>query len=160
MSRSTALAAGGSRRADRLARVAERVLRQLSDPRLALGLLLLAGAWNAVAAAFPFGAGLLATPLYLVLLAMILCAGVASVAVRLPAAWREWRRPAPLGEGVDVLVAVLPIATPVDECERAALVAAVRGAGYRVAEQRTGAGWSLAGTRRGWSRLAGQLSHL
>ena len=62
MSRSTAVAAGGGTRADRLARAAERLLRLAADPRLALALLLLAGAWNAAAAALPSGAALLATP--------------------------------------------------------------------------------------------------
>ena len=68
MSRSTALAASGGRRADRLAQAAQRLLRVAADARLALGLLLLAGAWNAVAAAIPSGACLLSTPPYLLLL--------------------------------------------------------------------------------------------
>ena len=160
MSRSTALAATGGRRADRLARAAERVLRTAADFRLAIGLLLLAGAWNAAAAALPSGAWLLATPPYLLLLALILCAGVASVAVRMPAAWREWRRPAELAEGSEMLVAEIPFATSLDEAQRAATVAAVRAAGYRVAERGRSGRWAVAGTRRGWSRLVGQLSHL
>ena len=160
MSRSTALAATGGRRADRLARAAERVLRIGADPRLALGLLLLAGLWNAAAAALPSGAWLLATPPYLVLLALILCAGVASVGVRMPAAWREWRRPAEVAEGSEMLVAEIPVATPLAEGQRAAMVAAARAAGYRVAERGRSGRWAVAGTRRGWSRLVGQLSHL
>ena len=84
MSRSTALAASGGRRADRLAQAAQRLLRLAADTRVALGLLLLAGAWNAAAAAMPSGASLLATPPYVVLLGLILCSGMASVAVRLP----------------------------------------------------------------------------
>ena len=160
MSRSTAVAASGGRRADRLAHAAQRLLRLAADARLALGLLLLAGAWNAAAAALPPDAGLLAAPPYLVLLGLILCAGMASVAVRLTAAWGEWRRPAPLSEGAEVLVATIPVDRAPDADSRAALAAAARGAGYRVVERGHDDRWSLAGTRRGWSRLAGQLSHL
>jgi len=164
MSRSTALAAGG-RRADRVARTAERLLRTAADPRLALGLLLLAGAWNALAAALPSGAGLLATPPYLFLLGIILCSGVASVAVRLPVAWREWRQPGVLAEGADLLAAELPLAGEplsgaLDRDARARLAQTARAAGYRVVERGSGQRWSLSGTRRGWSRLAGQGSHL
>jgi len=159
MSRSTALAAGG-RRGDRVARAAERMLRIAADPRLALALLLLAGGWNAAAAALPSGAWLLATPPYLVLLGVILCSGVASVAVRLPVAWREWRQPAALAEGSEVLTAELPLAGSLDPDGWARLVLEVRGAGYRVVESGSDERWSLSGTRRGWSRLAGQLSHL
>jgi len=159
MSRSTAMAASG-RRADRLARAAERMLRIAADPRLALMLLLVAGAWNAAAAALPSGAWLLATPPYLVLLGVIGCSGVASVAVRFPVAWREWRQPAALAEGSDLLAAEMRLAGALDEEARTRLVATVRAAGYRVAERGSGERWSLSGTRRGWSRLAGQLSHL
>lgn len=160
MSRSTALAVCGDRRADRLAHAAERLLRLAADARLALVLLLLAGVWNAAAAALPSGAWLLATPPYLVLLTMILCAGVASVGVRMPAAWREWRRPAPLAESPDVLMVDLPLDVPLAAGGRAGVVEAMRGAGYRVIERGSNAHWSIAGTRRGWSRLVGQLSHL
>lgn len=160
MSRSTALAASGGRRADRIAQVAQRLLRWLGDARLALALLLLAGAWNAVAAAVPSGAWLLASPAYLLLLGLILCAGMASVAVRLPATWQEWRRPSLLAEGSEVVVATLPFEITPDDVSRAALVAVTRRAGYRVAERGRGDHWSLAGTRRGWSRLVGQFSHL
>lgn len=160
MSRSTALAASGGRRADRLARAAQRLLRVAGDARLALGLLLLAGAWNAVAAAIPSGAWLLATPPYLVLLGLILCAGMASVAVRLPAAWQEWRRPAPIPEGADVLAETIAFDGAPDASTRASLAAAARRAGYRVREDGSGDRWALAGTRRGWSRLVGQFSHL
>jgi ResB-like family protein len=147
MSRSTALAAGSGRRADRLAQAAQRLLR-------------LAGAWNAAAAALPNGAWLLATVPYLVLLGLILCTGMASVALRLPAAWREWRQPAVLSDGPEVLAATIPIEAPLGEPHREALRDAMQHAGYRVAEHGRGGGWALAGTRRGWSRLAGQFSHL
>ncbi len=160
MSRSTALAAGGGRRADRVALVAQRLLRSLADARLALPLLLLGGAWNAAAAALPSGGWLLASPPYLVLLGLILCAGMASVAVRLPAAWQEWRRPSVVAEGSDVLAATIPVERPVDDASRESLLAVVRAAGYRVLEHGRGDRWALAGTRRGWSRLVGQLSHL
>jgi cytochrome c biogenesis protein ResB len=160
MSRSTALAASGGRRADRLAQAAQRLLRLAADTRVALALLLLAGAWNAAAAALPSGASLLATPPYLVLLGLILCSGMASVAVRLPGAWTEWRQPAPLAESAEVLVASLPLAEAPDAASRAAIAAEVRRAGYRVVERGRGARRSLAGVRRGWSRLIGQLSHL
>ena len=159
MSRSTALAAGGGRRADRLAQAAQRLLRLAADARLALGLLLLAGAWNAAAAALPDGARLLATVPYLVLLGLILCTGMASVAVRLPAAWREWRQPAVLREGPEVLTATIPIEATAGE-PRDELKGAMRRFGYRVAEHGRGGGWALAGTRRGWSRIVGQFSHL
>ena len=160
MSRSTALAASGGRRADWLARAAQRLLRVAADARLALALLLVAGAWNAAAAALPSGGWLLTSAPYLVLLGMILCAGMASVAVRLPAAWQEWRRPGPLPEGSDVLTAMIPLEAAPDEAARSAITAAVRAAGYRVAVHGRGDRWSLAGSRRGWSRLAGQFSHL
>ncbi len=160
MRRSTALAASGGGRADRLARAAERLLRTAADARLALGLLLLAGAWNALAAALPAGASLLAAPPYLLLLALIVCAAVASVAVRLPVAWREWRRPAPLAEGSEALVAEVSLDGPPAAGTLAAISSIVRGAGYRVVERGSGDGWTLAGTRRGWSRMIGQLSHL
>lgn len=160
MSRSTALPAGSGRRADRLTHAAERLMRLAADARLALGLLLLAGIWNAAAAALPSGADLLASPAYLVLLALILGTGVASVGVRLPAAWREWRRPAALAEGSEVLVAHIPFDPIPDESARGAVAAALRRSGYRVMARGRGAGWSISGTRRGWSRPIGQLSHL
>ena len=160
MSRSTALAAGGGRRADRLAQAAQRLLRLAGDARLALGLLLLAGAWNAAAAALPNGASLLATVPYLVLLGLILCAGMASVAVRLPAAWREWRRPAVFQEGPDVLATTIPLDATRGEIDPDLLEGVLRRANYRVGEHDRGGAWALAGTRRGWSRLVGQFSHL
>src|SRR6185503_14090773 len=160
MSRSTALAAGGGRRADRIALIAQRLLRSLADARLALALLLLGGAWNAAAAALPSGGWLLASPPYLVLLGLILCAGLASVAVRLPAAWQEWRRPSVVAEGSDVLAATLPVRGRPDDASRESLLGVVRAAGYRVLEHGRGDRWALAGTRRGWSRPIGQLSHL
>ena len=94
------------------------------------------------------------------LLALILCAGVASVGVRLPAAWREWRHPTPLAEGADVLHATIPFERDLIAADRAAIEIALRRAGYRTVERGSAAAWTVAGTRRGWSRLIGQLSHL
>ncbi|MDP9244899.1 MAG: hypothetical protein M3O77_07430, partial [Chloroflexota bacterium] len=88
---------------DRLARVAERTLRLAADPRLGLALLLAAGATNAAAAALPGGGALLDSVPYLLLLGAILLSGLAAVAVRAPAAWREWRRPASVRGSEDAL---------------------------------------------------------
>jgi cytochrome c biogenesis protein len=158
MSRPGAVTAAGP--ADRLARAAERFLRLLADARLALALLLLAGAWNALAAALPDGEWLLATPPYLVLLGVVACAGVAAVAVRAPAAWREWRRPAPAPDGPDALAVEMPGDAPLDAAARGRVAAALGAAGYRVAEAGEAPRWTISGTRRGWSRFAGQLTHL
>ncbi len=160
MSRSTALPADGGRRADRLARAAEKALRLAADARLALGLLLLAGAWNAAAAALPANANLLGSPAYLVLLALILATGVASVGVRLPAAWREWRRPAAVAEGSEVLTAEIPLDPAFGRPTPDAVTAVLKRSGYRFIVHRRDDAWSVAGTRRGWSRPIGQLSHL
>lgn len=146
--------------ADRLARTAERLLRLLADARLALALLLLAGAWNALAAALPDGEWLLATPPYLVLLGVVACAGVAAVAVRAPTAWREWRRPSPAPDGPDALAVEMPRDAALDREARGRAAAALRAAGYRVGEAGEPPRWTLSGTRRGWSRFAGQLTHL
>jgi hypothetical protein len=55
----------------------------------------------------------------------------------------------------------VPLIDPPDEAARARLLVELRSAGYRTVE-RGGRRrpWSLHGTRRGWSRFAGQLSHL
>ena len=145
---------------ERAARGAERALRLLGDPRLGLVLLLLAGAANALAAALPDGAAALDGPLYGLLLGLILLTGMAAVALRLPAAWREWRRPGPVPDAADTLVAVVPRAVPPDAAARTSLAVALRGAGYRVREAGGGARWSINGTRRGWSRFAGIGTHL
>lgn len=160
MNRSPALAAGRGRRADRLAQSAERVLRALGDPRLGLALLLVAGTWNALAAALPAGGWLLDTPAYLVLLAAVLLTGVAGVAVRAPAAWREWRRPAPLAASADLISIDLPLDSTPDRAGLTRAVTILRRAGYRVVERGEGLRWSAAGVRRGWARFAGLGSHL
>ncbi|MGH2357808.1 MAG: cytochrome c biogenesis protein ResB, partial [Candidatus Limnocylindria bacterium] len=148
--------------AERAARGAERVLRLLGDARLGLALLLAAAAANAVAAALPSGPAALEGLPYALLLGAILLSGVAAVAARLPAAWREWRRPGPVAEGPGTLVAELPLDNVPDTAARERVAATLRAAGYRVQEALgTGAaGWSLHGTRRGWSRFAGIGSHL
>jgi cytochrome c biogenesis protein len=147
--------------AQRTARVAERILRVLAEPRLGLGLLLVAGAANAVAAALPAGPAALDTAPYALLLGAILLSGLAAVAVRLPAAWREWRRPGPVAEGQETLAAsVRWLEAPADESARQRVEAALRDAGYRVRTVGSGARWTLHGTRRGWSRFAGIGTHL
>ncbi|HET6379501.1 MAG TPA: cytochrome c biogenesis protein ResB [candidate division Zixibacteria bacterium] len=145
---------------DRLGQGAERILRLGADPRLGLALLLVAGAWNAVAAAVPDGGPLLDGAPYVVLLGAILLSGLAAVAVRLPAAWREWRRPGlpPVAEGA--LVRELELEAPPGPAERAALTAVLRRNGYRVREHHARGRWGLAAVRRGWSRFAGLGSHL
>jgi cytochrome c biogenesis protein ResB len=160
MDRSPALAVRRGRRADRLARSAERLLRLVGDPRLGLALLLAAGLWNAVAAALPGGGWLLDTPLYLILLGAVLLTGVAGVSVRAPAVWREWRRPAPVGASDEVLSAEIALDPATEGRARATAVSILRRAGYRVIERGEGRRWTAAGVRRGWARFAGLASHL
>jgi cytochrome c biogenesis protein ResB len=82
------------------------------------------------------------------------------VAVRAPAAWREWRRPPPLTARDDVAAAEIPLARAADAAGLATVAAALRSAGYRVVERGNGRRWTAAGVRRGWSRFAGLASHL
>jgi cytochrome c biogenesis protein ResB len=65
-----------------------------------------------------------------------------------------------VAEGSDVLAATIPVERRLDDLSPESLLAVVRAAGYRVLEHGRGDRWALAGTRRGWSRLVGQLSHL
>jgi hypothetical protein len=160
MDRSPAMAVRRGARADRLARSAERLLRLVGDPRLGLGLLLLAALWNALAAALPAGGWLLDTPAYLVLLGAVLLSGLAGVAVRAPAVWREWRRPAPLGGSDEPMGVEITLDPSTEGHARAAAVTTLRRAGYRVIERGTGRRWTAAGVRRGWARFAGLGSHL
>jgi hypothetical protein len=160
MDRSSAMAARRGGRVDRIARRAERLLRAMADPRLALGLLAVAAAWNAIAAATPNGGALLDSTAYLVLLGAVLLTGMAAVAVRAPPAWREWRRPAPLTVGDDVLAAELPIGRSPDAAVLARVAEVLRRAGYRVAFRGRGARWTASGVRRGWARFAGLATHL
>jgi cytochrome c biogenesis protein len=149
-------AAGVAPTVDRTSRVAEAALRTMGDARVGVGLLLLAGFANAIAALLPDGPRRLDGIPYAVLLGAVALSAVAAVAVRIPTTWREWRHPGPVA-GAGALHAVVPIRTP-DEVR-----AALGDAGYRVRESRTrgrSGTWALHGVRRGWSRFAGQASHL
>ena len=160
MDRSSAMAVPRGGRIDRLARGAERTLRAMADPRLGLGLLLVAAAWNALAAAQPNGGALLDAWPYLVLLGAVLLTGLAGVAVRVPPAWREWRRPPALTLGDGVAATEIGLVRPPDAAQLARVADALRGAGYRVVERAQGRRWTAAGVRRGWSRFAGLATHL
>lgn len=145
---------------DRLARGADHALRLLADARLGVVLLLLLAASNAIAAALPGGPALLAAPPYVALLGALLLTGLAAVAVRAPAVWREWRRPGPAPEGNAALLADLGVAGALDDPTRAALERTLRAAGYRVRAAGSGTRWGLHGVRRGWSRFAALGSHV
>lgn len=134
-------------------------LRLIGGPRLGLILLLLAAIVNALAALAPAWRGVLDSPAYVVLIGAVVLTGMASFAVRSPAAWREWRRPTPLAGGSQLLVAEIPLegGSPTDPL---AVQALLRACGYRVLRHDTRAGWRLAGVRHGWSRFAGIGSHL
>lgn len=140
---------------ERLSKAAERLLRGLGDARTGLGLLLLTGIANALAALHPDGPRLLDAWPYAVLLGALALSGVASVAVRAPAAWREWRRPATVHPGAGALQVRLE-----DPPEPEAIVKRLRAAGYRAALGSRRGRWTVNGVRRGWSRFAGQASHL
>jgi len=140
-------------------RRAAAALRLIGGPRLGLVLLLLAASTNVVAALVPPWRSLLDSPLYLALIGAIVISGMASVAIRSPAAWREWRRPSPLAGGSQLLVADIhvPAGQPVDPAD---LESVLRDCGYRVRRHLARHGWRLAGVRHGWSRFAGIGSHL
>jgi cytochrome c biogenesis protein len=148
-------AAGVASKPDRLAVIAERLLRQLGDARLGLGLLLLTGLANLVAALLPEGPRRLDGLPYALLLGALALSAVAAVAVRVPATWREWRRPGAVTGGGALHATIA--ARPLDEVERL-----LRRAGYRTRSGRSRrAGQSAVhGVRRGWSRFAAQASHL
>ncbi len=139
---------------DRVARYAERALRVAGDARLGLGLLLLVGAANGVAALLPAGPRLLDAWPYAVLLGVVALTGVAAVAVRAPAAWREWRRPGVVQAGPGAA------STRVSSPSAEAVAHRLRAAGYRVRLETRGTSWALHGVRRGASRFAGILTHL
>jgi hypothetical protein len=139
---------------DRLARGAERVLRVVGDGRTGLALLVATGAANAVAAVLPDGPRLLATVPYAVLLGALALSGVATVAIRAPAAWREWRRPGATQPGSGAVESSLGDAQPEH------VLAALRGAGYQARMDESRGRWAIHGVRRGWSRFAGVGSHL
>jgi cytochrome c biogenesis protein ResB len=140
--------------ADGLSRTAERVLRWIGDARMGLTLLLVTALANGVAALLPDGPRLLDAWPYAILLGLVALSGVAAVATRAPAAWREWRRPGPVRPGRGALLHALALRT-------AAEVAADLGAaGYRIRLDETRGRWAVHGVRRGWSRFGGQASHL
>jgi len=140
---------------DRLSRAAERLLRFLGDGRVGIGLLLATGVANVVAALLPDGPALLDAWPYALLLGVLALSAVAAAAVRAPATWREWRRPGPIRAGPGALESRLDPAPEPDAVERA-----LRRAGYRTRRERTRGGWAIHAVRRGWSRFAGQASHL
>ena len=139
---------------ERLARAGERTLRLLGDARLGLGLLLLAGASNAVAALLPGGPASLDGWPYAVLLGLVALTGIAAVAVRSPTVWREWRRPT----AVQAAPGTLRLALPEMSDERLVLV--LRASGYRTRTETGRSHAAIHGVRRGWSRYAALGSHL
>ena len=141
--------------ADRLSRVAEGLLRLIGDGRVAIGLLLVAGAANVVAAVLPDGPALLGAWPYALLLGALALSSVAAAAVRTPATWREWRRPGPIRSVSGAVAATLAPAPDPQQIERA-----LRGAGYRTRRERGRGGWAIHAVRHGWSRFAGQASHV
>ena len=144
---------------DRSAAWTERALRRFGDARLAGVLLAVAAVVNLVAA-HPQRSWLLDTPAYLGLLGLVLTSGIAGVAVRLPAAWREWRRPGPLPAGGGIQSRRIALPQPPAAAQRAVAVELLRRRGYRVAEGGQRGGWAVHGVRHGYSRLAGLASHL
>ena len=150
----TRAAAGSAPVADRVARGAERLLRIAGDGRVAVALLAVTGAVNLAAALLPGGQSRLDAPGYAVLLGLVALSGVAAVAVRAPAAWREWRRPSAVHAGSGAVETRLSPMAPAE------IVRALAGAGYRVRVEEGRRRWAVHGVRRGWSRFAGVLSHL
>jgi hypothetical protein len=146
---------GGTLSGERLARASERFLRVAGDGRVGLALLAATGIANAVAAFLPGGPRLLDGLPYAILLGALALSGVAAVAVRAPAAWREWQLPGPVQPGSGALTASLPGAEP------EVLLAALARSGYRARlESGRADRWAIHGVRHGWSRFAGMLSHL
>ncbi len=139
---------------ERMARAGERLLRLLGDARVGLGLLLVAGLANAVAALLPNGPASLDGWPYAVLLGMVALTGIAAVAVRSPTVWREWRRPTAVQAAPGTLRLALPEAS--DE----QIVRILRAAGYRTRLEAGRSRWAVHGVRRGWSRYAALASHL
>lgn len=145
---------------ERPAATTERALRSLGDPRLALLLLAAAAITNAVGAAAPELRGWLDSPPYLAIIGATVLTGMAGVAVRVPAAWREWRHPSRLTRAAGTLVADLELRERAADITADEVASALRRAGYRVATLGVGGRWTVAGSRRGWSRLAALGSHL
>lgn len=148
------VSAGPASAAEGLSRTAERLLRWTGDARVGLVLLLVTALANGVAALLPDGPRLLDAWPYAVLLGLVALSGVAAVATRAPAAWREWRRPGPVRPGRGALLRTLA-SRPADE-----VAADLGAAGYRVRVDTARGRWAVHGVRRGWSRFAGQATHL
>ncbi|MBA3689555.1 MAG: cytochrome c biogenesis protein ResB [Chloroflexi bacterium] len=144
---------------DRAAAWTEHALRRLGDARLAGVLLAVAAAVNLIAA-HPQRSWVLDTPPYLGLLGLVLASGIAGVAVRLPAAWREWRRPGPLPDGGGTRSLRLALTEPPTAAQRALVAELLSGRGYRLADRQLRDGWAIHCVRHGFSRLAGLASHL
>jgi cytochrome c biogenesis protein ResB len=140
--------------ADRAARTAERVLRAAGDGRVGVALLALTGIANVIAALLPGGPELLRGLPYALLLGAVALSGVAAVAVRLPAAWRDWRKPGAVQPGAGAMTIELPM-TGADR-----LRTRLEDGGYRSRVEAARGRWAVHGVRRGWSRFAGMLSHL
>ena len=151
---SSRVAVGATRAGEPIARAAERILRLLGDARTGLVLLLVAGAANGLAALLPDGPARLDGWPYALLLGAVALSGVAAVAVRSPAIWREWRRPSAVQAGAGTLRIALPAGDP-DEVDRS-----LRAAGYRTRREDRRGRWAIHGVRRGWARFAGLISHL
>jgi len=140
---------------ERLANGAERTLRILGDVRLGLALLLLTGLVNLGAALLPEGPERLDGWPYAILLGALALSAIAALALRVPSTWREWRRPGAVAGGGALTATVAT--QPSDTVEEA-----LRAAGYRtrLAGRPASRRWAVHGVRRGWSRFAGQASHL
>jgi cytochrome c biogenesis protein ResB len=140
--------------ADRPARHAERWLRVLGDGRTGALLLAAVGLANVLAALVPGGAAVLVGAWYGALLGTLAVSGVAAVAVRLPAAWREWRHPTAVNRGLGALETSVPERAPAE------LLAAIAAAGYRARFEEGHRTWAIHAVRRGWSRFCSIGSHL
>lgn len=139
---------------DRPARVAERLLRIAADGRTGVLLLAAVGIANLLAALIPGGPAALDGGWYATLLGVLALSGVAAVAVRAPAAWREWRRPGAVSRGSEA------VETTVGQRPVAELLEVVSAAGYRARIEEARGTWAVHGVRRGWSRFAALGSHL
>lgn len=147
-------------RIDRLAGRVERALRVLGDPRLGVVVLALTAIANLVTAAQPEWRRLLDWPPYVALIGVLVLTGIASVAVRIPSVWREWRRPSPLPERSATPSWQWQLTQPLSDDQFEGIGLACRRAGYRLASRGGPGRHALAGTKRGWSRFAALGSHL
>ncbi len=120
-----------------------------------MGLLLITGLANVVAALLPGGPTLLDGWPYVLLLGSLALSGVAAAAVRVPATWREWRRPGAVRPGAGAMEVRVAREPNIDE-----VTVALAAAGYRTRRETIRGRWTVHAVRRGWSRFAGQISHL